>query len=315
MSEKDLSHTSFPAWEQMGSWNVPAQIGGQVTLGTGGPGLKGVAISVTGTPQPPTPYTTTDSNGDYTLQVPGGGSYTVTPSLPNFSFTPPSTAIANAAGTETVNAVAAYTGTTPWIAGVSVNGSPALRGHVGDSVTISGFKFGSTQGTSTVAFGGVNNTAVTASVLGWADNSVTVAVPPTAVIGNVIVTVNGAQALPFWFWVQPVIISLSLNQGPPQMGLVVNGSGFGGGGGQVVFAGSWPAQPITFPAIQVADPKGLGVDGYSALAVEVQMPPGTAPPLAGQLSYIPVDSGGNPVPAAVSNSVPFQVNVCIGCSW
>ena len=45
------------------------------------------------------------------------------------------------------------------------------------------------------------------------------------------------------------------------------------------------------------------------------VPPGTAPPLAGQLSYIPVDSGGNPVPAAVSNSVPFQVNVCIGCSW
>jgi len=63
-------------------------------------------------------------------------------------------------------------------------------GAVGDTVTISGSRFGAAQGTSTIAFG-----AVTASPVGvWTDTLLRTTVPAGAVTGAVKVTVNGTAS-------------------------------------------------------------------------------------------------------------------------
>src|SRR5262249_29575885 len=59
-------------------------------------------------------------------------------------------------------------------------------GSVGDFLTITGFNFGSTQGTSTVTFNGL-----TASVSSWSSTSIVTTVPLGATSGNVVVTVDG----------------------------------------------------------------------------------------------------------------------------
>jgi RHS repeat-associated protein len=62
-----------------------------------------------------------------------------------------------------------------------------LSGAVGDSITIVGTGFGSTQGSSTVSFNGT-----TASPTNWSATSITALVPNGATTGNVVVTVGGA---------------------------------------------------------------------------------------------------------------------------
>ncbi|HKR13626.1 MAG TPA: SBBP repeat-containing protein [Pyrinomonadaceae bacterium] len=60
-------------------------ISGRVT--EGGVGLRGVTITVSGSQES---VRITDSNGDYSFTLPGGGTYTVTPSLAPLTFTLPS---------------------------------------------------------------------------------------------------------------------------------------------------------------------------------------------------------------------------------
>jgi hypothetical protein len=62
-------------------------------------------------------------------------------------------------------------------------------GPTGTSVVIAGTNFGTAQNTSTVKFNGVP-----ASVTSWSPTSLTVTVPPTAMTGPVIVTVNGVAS-------------------------------------------------------------------------------------------------------------------------
>jgi hypothetical protein len=62
-------------------------------------------------------------------------------------------------------------------------------GPVGTSVVIAGTNFGAAQNTSTVTFNGVS-----APVNAWSATSLTVVVPPTAMTGPVIVTVNGVAS-------------------------------------------------------------------------------------------------------------------------
>jgi YD repeat-containing protein len=77
----------------------------------------------------------------------------------------------------------------PTIAGLS----PA-SGTVGTVVTITGTRFGSTQGTSTVTFDGISS-----SPTSWSDTSIVVPVPTGAASGNVLVTVSGAASNGAWF--------------------------------------------------------------------------------------------------------------------
>ncbi len=106
--------------------------------------------------------------------------------------------------------------------------SPATA-HRTDSVTITGTNFLSSQGTSSVIFGGVS-----ASPTAWADTSITVPVPVTATSGNVAVTVWGNQSnvLPFTVIPPPTLTiaaPLSARRGDP---VTIFGTDFGAAQGR-----------------------------------------------------------------------------------
>ncbi|MDQ1591371.1 MAG: hypothetical protein QOG71_1998, partial [Pyrinomonadaceae bacterium] len=73
-------------------------IGGQVT--ENGVGLSGVTVTIGGTQNA---TTTTNASGNYSFSVPAGGSYTVTPSLANYTFNPPSLSFNNVSANQTAN--------------------------------------------------------------------------------------------------------------------------------------------------------------------------------------------------------------------
>ena len=73
-------------------------ISGQVT--ENGVGLPGVTITLSGS-QPG--LRTTDSNGNYSFELAGGGNYTVTPSSPGFTFAIPSQTFNNLSAPQTAN--------------------------------------------------------------------------------------------------------------------------------------------------------------------------------------------------------------------
>ncbi len=75
-------------------------ISGRVSDGATNAGLAGVTITVSGTR---TVITTTDQNGNYLLTVAAGGTYSVTPTSPYYTFTPPRADFANLSGPQTAN--------------------------------------------------------------------------------------------------------------------------------------------------------------------------------------------------------------------
>ena len=68
-----------------------------------------------------------------------------------------------------------------------ITGLNPPSGSVGSAITITGTNFGTTQGSSTVAFNGT----LAGPASNWSGTSITVAVPAGATTGNVVVTVNG----------------------------------------------------------------------------------------------------------------------------
>ena len=72
---------------------------------------------------------------------------------------------------------------------IAITSISPIRGSVGTVVVIAGSGFGSPQGTSTVTFSGV-----AATITAWSDTSITAPVPPNAISGLVVVTVNGVQS-------------------------------------------------------------------------------------------------------------------------
>ena len=89
VSSTQVSRATRLLEEELERWRnrprILVSITGQVLAGgTGGTGLAGTTVSLTGASATGTPFshsTTTNANGSYTLFVPLGGSYTVTPSL------------------------------------------------------------------------------------------------------------------------------------------------------------------------------------------------------------------------------------------
>ncbi len=73
-------------------------ISGQVT--ENGAGLADVQVTLSGSQSG---VRITDSNGNYSFEVPGGGNYTVTPSLTGFAFTPPSQTFNNLSAPQNLN--------------------------------------------------------------------------------------------------------------------------------------------------------------------------------------------------------------------
>ena len=83
-------------------------ISGQVT--DGGSGLNGVTITLTGTTaagtaisQTGTSGTVNGTAGEYSFTVPGGGTYTVTPSLSGYTFSPGSSSFSNLSANQAAN--------------------------------------------------------------------------------------------------------------------------------------------------------------------------------------------------------------------
>ena len=84
--------------------SVLLTVSGQVLAG--GSGFSGVTVSLSGTTAAGTAVsrsTTSDANGNYSLAVPAGGSYTVTPSLAGSTFNPASQPFSNLSGNQTAN--------------------------------------------------------------------------------------------------------------------------------------------------------------------------------------------------------------------
>ncbi len=162
---------------------------------------------------------------------------------------------------------------TPGIAGVT----PA-SGSVGTPVAISGSLFGLTQGTSTVALGGVTVTPTS-----WGATTILVQVPSAATAGPIVVTVNGLASNLFPFTVSPGITSLSPAAGPVGTSVTINGSSFGATqGSSTVTFNSVPAAPtawgntsivVPVPAGTTTGPVLVTVNGVSSNALTFTVPP------------------------------------------
>ncbi len=116
-------------------------ISGQVTTPAGAP-LSGITVTLSGAAAA---STSTDSNGHFLFNnVPGGGSYTITPSSAAFAFTPPSQAFPDLTASQ--NAV--FTGAAAYsITGqISVSGAGPLSGA---AVTLSGTTSGAATTSAT----------------------------------------------------------------------------------------------------------------------------------------------------------------------
>jgi hypothetical protein len=125
-----------------------------------------------------------------------------------------------------------------------------LSGIAGQSVTITGTNFGTTQGTSSVTFNGA-----TATPTNWGATSIVVPVPVAAATGNVVVTVSGAASNGVPFTVIPHITGLSPTSGDAGTAITLSGSGFGSAQGvaTVTFNGT-SAAPTTWGTTSITVP-------------------------------------------------------------
>src|SRR5579864_4433530 len=107
--------------------------------------------------------------------------------------------------------------------GPQITSTTPASGVIGTSVQINGSGFGATQGTSTVAFNGVNATAAS-----WSDAQITATVPSVAT-GPVTVKVNGttSNANVYFTVPPPQVTGISPNAGGVGTQVTITGSGFG----------------------------------------------------------------------------------------
>jgi RHS repeat-associated protein len=164
------------------------------------------------------------------------------------------------------NTGSAYTTSTsvnPTITSLSIS-----SGTVGTSVTITGTDFGSTQGSSTIAFNGA-----AATPTGWSSTSITVPVPGSASYGPVVATVSGLSSDGPYFTVTPVISALSATTGAVGNQVAIAGSGFGNtqGSSNVLLNGSaMTVNSWSSSWISVTVPTGA-----TSGALLVSVPPGS----------------------------------------
>jgi YD repeat-containing protein len=232
-------------------------IGYHMTSGPGNKSMK-VELDIEGTTNP---------TGDSRVSVPNAAGPTISgvspnPAPPSWPLTISGTYFGNTAGTVTFNGVSvpisswttssiqiqvpagAATGSAPIAlttatgrqtsTSFTVLGPPTLTsvtgssGHIGDSVTIAGNNFMSTQSnsvtTSTVTFNGTPATPAA-----WGNTSITVPVPSGATTGNLLVTVSNqlSNTLPFVVIAAPTITSINPTGGQIGAVVTITGTNFG----------------------------------------------------------------------------------------
>ena len=211
-------------------------------------GLEGATVEITGTSFGALQGTSTVTfNGTPVVTYTSWSDTSITVTVPAGATTGP---VVVTVGGQASDGVTFTVGTDPVISSVS----PA-SGPVGTTVRVTGANFGATQGTSTVAFNGVNG-----SPSNWSETSITVDVPSGAATGNVVVTVDSVASNGVAFTVTPAITGLSRIAGPEGVSVTIGGTSFGAvqGTSTVTFNGtavtaytSWSDTSIT-----VAVPSG-----------------------------------------------------------
>jgi RHS repeat-associated protein len=190
---------------------------------------------------------------------------------------PPSSATVTA----TISTASITLGTMPIVSGISPG-----SGGVGTPVTITGLNFGSSQGTSSVSFGGVPVT----SILSWSDNQIVVDVPSSGNSGPqpVTVAVNsvGSNNNVSFTLYNPVVTSVSPSTAGPGGVITVHGSGFG-----AMFTNLYVTSQVIFNGISTDN-----ISNWSDTSITAVVPSNaTSGPLT-------VMQGG-----VVSNGVQFNV--------
>jgi hypothetical protein len=170
-------------------------------------------------------------------------------------------------------------------------------GAVGTSVTISGAGFGSTQGTSTVAF---NGTAAMPS--SWSDTQIIAPVPTGATTGNLVVTVSGIASNGINFIVgTPPRITASASPAP-------NSGGWNNSNVTVTFtctAGSSPV--VSCPAPQIVSSEGGG-QVISGMATDANGLTATTSVTVSIDKTPPTLTGISPADGAQASSSPLTVS-------
>ena len=106
-------------------------VSGSITEGSAG--IGGVTVTLSGAQ---TDFTVTDHSGNYSFTLPDGGSYTLTPALFGFNFSPTSQTVNNLSADATVN----FAGTRQQFVVTNVNdyGSGSLRQAITDANALAG---------------------------------------------------------------------------------------------------------------------------------------------------------------------------------
>ena len=157
----------------------------------------------------------------------------------------------------------------------SISSLSPTSGPVGQSVTVAGSNFGSTQGTSTATFNGV-----AATVGSWTATSIGVTVPSGATTGPVVVTAGGNPSNGVTFTITPYIASLSPTSGPVGQSVTITGTTFGASGtvafnGVAATIGSWTATSIgvTVPSTATTGPVVVTAGGNPSNGVTFTITP------------------------------------------
>ena len=226
--------------------------------------------------------------------------------------------------TATFDNVSFSPGATPNVTALS-----PYTGGVGTTVTITGTDFGSSQGSSTVSFNGVNATSITS----WGSTSI-VAVVPNGVPGGagpVVVTVGSSpsNATVLFTAFDPLITEASPPAAPPFGLVTVNGSGFGAiqNSSTITFNGiaapvqSWsdssistqvPASASTGPIVVTAG--GYASPGFSFSVIEALSITGINP-TSGNVGTAVVISGAGFGPSQSDSVVTFDSVPATVTAW
>lgn len=206
----------------------------------------------------------------------------------------------------------------------SISSLSPTSGPVGQSVTINGSNFGSSQGSSTIKFNGT-----TATPTSWSATKIVAPVPSAATTGNVVVTVSGTASNGKSFTVTPYILSLSPASGTVGTSVTISGTTFGStqGSSTVKFNGktatptSWNSTTIVAPVPSGATTGNVVVtvssQASNGVSFTVYVPPSISSlsPTSGAVGASITVNGSNFQSTQGSSTVTFNNVGATPTSW